>query len=162
MYISVGFGVVLVVTSYRWSFSSSGLRSCHWAYESACFIHSILSRLCDESELPAVTDVRACLGVDLDNLVVSEVKLGALREEFIVHLDCFAESDAFEEHLAIVRSFLLVLVEEILKARGMKEAVTFHLSVCCPAVLFYGDADVLASEVEHFTESITAIIKSFS
>ena len=152
MHFSVGFGVVLVVTSYRWSFSSSGLRGGHWAYESACFIHSILSRLCDKNELPAVTNVRACLGVDLDCLVVSDVKLGALREEFIVHLDCVAESDAFEEHVAMVRSFLLVLVEEILKARGMKEAVTFHLSVCCPAVLLCGDADVLASDVQQFTE----------
>ena len=152
MHFSVAFGVVLVVTSYRWSFSSSGLRSCHWAYESACFIHSILSRLCDESELPAVPNIRACLGVDLDSLVVTEAKLGALREEFLVHLDCFAEPDAFEEHVAMVRSFLLVLLEEILKVRGMKEAVTFHLSVCCPAVLVCGDADVLASEVEQFTE----------
>ena len=69
-----------------------------------------------------------------------------------MHLDCFAEPEAFEEHLAMVRSFLLVLVEEIMKTRGMKEAVTFHLSVCCPAVLLCGDADVLASEVEQFTE----------
>ena len=152
IHFSGGFGVVLVVTSYRWSFSSSGLRGCHWAYESACFIHSILSRLYDESELPAVTDVRACLGVDLDSLVVSEAKLGALREEFLVHLDCFAEPDAFEEHLAMMRSFLLVLVEEIMRTRGMKEAVTFHLNVCCPAVLLCGDADVLASEEEQFTE----------
>ena len=115
-------------------------------------MHSILSRLCDENELLAVTNVRVCLGVDLDSLVLSEGKLGALREEFLVHLDYFAEPDAFEEHVVMVRSFLLVLMEEVLKARGMKESVTFHISVCCPAVLLCGDAGVLASEVEQFTE----------
>ena len=152
VYFSIGFGVVLVVASYRWSFSSSGLRSCHWAYESACFIHSILSRVCDENELPAVTDVRACLEVEVASLVVSEVKLGALQDEFIVHSSCFDSPDVFEADVATVRSFFLVLVEEVLQIRGMKESVSFHLSVCCPAVLLCGDANVLASEVEQFTE----------
>ena len=143
------------------SFCSSGRRGCHWAYESACFIRSILLRLFDEDELPAVTDVRACLGVDVDSLVVSEAKLGALREEFLVHQDDFAEPDAFEEHVAMGRSFLLLLMKEILRCHGMREAVTFHLSLCCPAVLLSGETAVLVNEVEQFTELLMAVSDHF-
>ena len=146
-----------MVTSYRWRFCSSGLRGCHWAYESACFIRSILLRLLDDDELPAETNTRACLGVDVDSLVVSETKMGALREEFLVHLGDFAEPNAFDEHVAMVRSFFLVLVEKILSCHGMREAVTFHLSLCCPAVLLFGETAVLTNEVERFTELLMDI-----
>ena len=78
--------------------------------------------------------------------------MGALRDEFLVHLDDFEEPAAFEEHVAVVRSFLLVIVEEILRCHGMREAVTFHLSLCCPAVLLSGESSVLLNEVEQFTE----------
>ena len=93
---------------------------------------SILSRLIEESDLPSETDVRACLGVDLDSLIVSDAKLQDLRDEFSSHLDRLAEPAAFEEHLGSVRSFMLVVVEEILAAKGMREEVTYHLSVGCP------------------------------
>ena len=141
-----------MVTSFRWSFCSSGLRGCHWAYESACFIRSILLRLFDDDELPAETNVRACLGVDVDSLVVSETKMAALRAEFLVHLGDFAETNAFDDHVAMVKSFFLVLVEDVLSCHGMREAVTYHLSLCCPAVLLSGETAVLTNEVEQFTE----------
>ena len=140
-----------MVTSYRWSFCSNGLRGCHWAYESSCFVRSILLRLFDDEDLPAETNVRAFLGLDVDSLVVSEAKQAALREEFLVHLCDFEGPNAFDEHVAMVRSFLLVLVEAILNCHGMKEAVTFHLSLCCPAVLLSGETAVLTNEVEQFT-----------
>ena len=109
-------------------------------------------RLFDDDELPAETNVRACLGVDVDSLVVSETKMAALREEFLVHLVDFAETNAFDEHVAMVRSFFLVLVEDILSCHGVREAVTYHLSLCCPALLLSGETAVLTNEVEQFTE----------
>ena len=142
----------LVVTSFRWSFCSSGLRGCHWFYDSACFIRSILLRLFDDDELPAETNVRACRGVDVDSLVVSETKMAALCEKFLAHLGDFAETNAFDVQVAMVRSFFLVLVEDILSCHGMREAVTYHLSLCCPAVLLSGETAVLTNEVEQFTE----------
>ena len=146
------FCLILVVNSYRWSFSICELRTSHWAYESSCFVHSILSYLVEESELPGVVDVRASLCIDLDELVVSETKLNALREEFVTHMDCFECPAMFEENVALVKDFMLMVVTEILGVRGMKEDVTFHMSVCCPALLLLGDPDVLSAEVNLFTD----------
>ena len=115
-------------------------------------MHSILSYLVEESELPDVVDVRASLCIDLDGLVVSETKLKALREEFVTHMDCFECPDLFEENVALVKDFMLMVVAEILGARGIKEDVTFHMSVCCPALLLLGDPDVLSAEVILFTD----------
>ena len=55
------FCLILVVTAFRWSFSGCELRTAHWAYESSCFVHTILSYVVEESDLPVVLDVRACL-----------------------------------------------------------------------------------------------------
>ena len=143
--------VVLVVTSYRWSFSSCSLRSSHWAYESACFVQRILCRLVDESDLPCVFDVRASLEVDVGSLIVPEVKIQALRDEFSCHLDDFEELAEFEEQLSMVKQFMFVVVEEVLSLNGMKEEVTYHLSVCCPSILLYGDPALLSNEIELFT-----------
>ena len=148
-----------MVASYRWSFCSNGLRGCHWAYESACFIRAVLVRLFNDDDLPALTNLRACLSVHVNSLVVSEVKLAALREELLVHMDDFAEPAAFDEHVAMVRNFLLVLVEEVLRCHGMKEAVTFNLSLCCPAVLLSSYTDVLTNEVEQFTDLLMDLRK---
>ena len=142
--------VVLVVTSNRWSFSKCSLRSSHWAYESACFVQRILCRLVDESDLPSVFDVRASLEVDVGSLIVPEVKMQALRDEFSCHLDDFEEPAEFEEQLSMVKQFMLVVVEEI-SLNGMKEEVTYHLSVCCRAILLYGDPALLSNEIELFT-----------
>ena len=148
----MNFCLILVVNFYRWSFSSSELRTSHWAYESSCFVHSILWYLVEESELPDVVDVRASVCIDLDGLVVSETKLSALREEFVTHMECFECPGMFEENVALVKDFMLMVVVEILGARGMKEDVTFHMSVCCPALLLLGDPDVLSAEVNLFTD----------
>ena len=143
--------VVLVVTSYRWSFSSCSLRSSHWAYESACFVQRILCRLVDENDLPCVFDVRASLEVDVGSLIVPEVKMQALRDDFSCHLDDFEELAEFEEQLSMVKQFMFVVVEEVLSLNGMKEEVTYHLRVCCPAILLYGDPALLSNEIELFT-----------
>ena len=140
--------VVLVVNSYRWSFSSCPLRSFHWAYESACFVRAVLLKLVDEGDLPSVTEVRACLELDVDQLRVSGPKLRAMRDEFGAHLGQFAEASTFDDHLASVQSFMF---EEMLSVNGVREEVTFHLSVGCPAVLLQGDVPVLQREVERFT-----------
>ena len=128
-------------------FGSCSLRSSHWAYESACFVQTILCRLVDESDLPCVFDVRASLEVDMGSLIVPE----ALRDEFSGHLDDFEEIAEFEEQLSMVKQFMLEVVEEILSLKGMKEEVTYHLSVCCPAILLYGDPALLSNEIELFT-----------
>ena len=146
------FCLILVVNSYRWSFSSCELRTSHWTYESSCFVHAILLYFVEESELPDVVDVRASLSIDLDGLVVSETKLNALREKFVTHMDCFECPDMFEENVALVKDFMLMVVAEILSARGMKEDVTFHMSVCCPALLLLGDPDVLSAEINLLTD----------
>ena len=113
-------------------------------------MHAILIKLIDDDDLPSVTEVRACLKVDVDSLTVSDAKLLAMRDEFGSHLDQFAESAVFDEHLAMVQSFMFVVVEEILAASGMKEEVTYHLCVGCPAVLLRGDVAVLRNEFEQF------------
>ena len=105
-------------------------------------MHTILSYLVEESELPGV----------VDELVVSETKLNALREEFVAHMDCFECPDMFEENVALVKDFMLMVVAEFLGVRGMEEDVTFHMSVCCPALLLLGDPDVLSAEVNQFTD----------
>ena len=73
--------------------------------------------------MPTVTEMRACLEVDVDSLTLSGAKLRVMRDEFGSHLDQFAESAVFDEHLAMVQSFMFVVVEEILAASGMKEEV---------------------------------------
>ena len=157
MHFCMNFGMILVVNSYRWSFSSCELRTPHWAYESSCFVHAILLYLVEESELLDVVDVRASLCIDLGGLVVSETKLNALREEFVTHGECFECPDRFEENVALVKDFMLMVVAEILGARGMKEDVIFHMSVCCPALLLLGDPDVLSAEVNLFTDLLIGL-----
>ena len=114
------------------------------------FVCAILIKLVDDDDLPSVTEVRACLEVDVDSLTVSGAKLRAMRDEFGSYLDQFAEAAVFDEHLAMVRSFMFVVVEEILAASGMKEEVTYHRSVGCPAVLLRGDVSLLLTEAEQF------------
>ena len=152
IHFSMKFCLILVVTTFRWSFSGCELRTAHWSYESSCFVHTILSYVVEESDLPAVLDVRACLFIDLNGLVVSDAKLNSLREEFAAHLDCFERPDVFEGDVILVKDFMLMVVEEFLSVRGVKEEVTFHLSVCCPALLLSCDPDVLSAEVAQFTE----------
>ena len=142
---------VLVTTSYRWSFGSNSLRSSHWAYESACFVQSILCNLVDEDSLPSVFDVRSSLEVDVGSLVLSDEKLQVLRGEFSVHLADFDDAAVFDEQVSMVRQFLLLVVEEVLALPGIREEVTYHLSVCCPAVLLCADDAILFNEVEQFT-----------
>ena len=139
------------MTAYRWSFSDCKLRSCHWAYESATFVHSLLSTLVDEADLPAVLDVRACLTVDVSGLVVSVEKVEALRGRFIAYTDCFTDPAVFDEQFLQIRNFILIAVEEILNSSGLREEMTFHLSVCCPALLLSGEVERLSEEVERFT-----------
>ena len=105
----------------------------------------------DDADLPSVFDVRACLSMDVDGLVVSAEKVDALRELFVDYVDCFTEPAVFDEHFMQVRNFLLMVAAEVLNGSGMKEEMTFHLSVCCPVLLLAGDAVVLSEEVEHFT-----------
>ena len=139
------------MTAYRWSFIDCKLRSCHWAYESATLVHSLLSTLVDEANLPAVLDVRACLTVDVSGLVVSVEKVEALRGSFIAYADCFTDPAVFDEQFLQIRNFILVAVEEILNSSGLREEMTFHLSVCCPALLLSGEVEQLSEEVERFT-----------
>ena len=114
-------------------------------------MHAILVKLVDDDELPSVTEVRACLGVDVDRLTVSDAKLRAMRDEFGCYLGQIGEAAVIDEHLAMVQSFMFVVVEEILAASGMKEEVTYHLSVGCPALLLRCDVDILQIEAEQFT-----------
>ena len=89
--------------------------------------------------------------MDADGLVVSAEKVVALRELFGDHVDRFTEPAVFDEHFMQVRNFLLMMAAEVLNGSGMREEMTFHLSVCCPALLLAGDAVVLSEEVERFT-----------
>ena len=114
-------------------------------------MHAILVKLIDDDDLPSVTEVRACLEVDVDNLTVSDAKLRTMRDEFGPYLGQVAEAAVIDEHLAMVQSFMFVVVEDILAASGMKEEVTYHLSVGCPALLLRGEIDVLRNEAEQFT-----------
>ena len=63
----------------------------------------------------------------------------------------------FEENVALVKDFMLMVLAEILGARGMKEDVIFHMSVCCPALLLLGDPDVLSAEVNLFTDLLIGL-----
>ena len=86
-------------------------------------MHAILVKLIDDDDLPSVTEVRACLEVDVDNLTVSHAKLRIMRDEFGPYLGQVAEAAVIDEHLAMVQSFMFVVVEDILAAPGMKEEV---------------------------------------
>ena len=114
-------------------------------------MRTVLLKLVDEDDLPSVTEVRACLELDVDQLCVSGPKLRAMRDEFGAHLGQFVEASAFDDHLASVQCFMFVVVEEMLAVTGVREEVTFHLSVGCPAVVLQGDVPVLQREVERFT-----------
>ena len=120
-------------------------------------MHKLLSSLVDDADLPSVFDVRACLSMDVDGLVVSAEKVKTLRELFGDLADCFTEPTVFDEHFMQVRNFLLMVAAEVLNDSGMKEEMTFHLSVCCPALLLAGDAVVLSEEVERFTELLMGL-----
>ena len=65
-------------------------------------MRAVLLKLVDEGELPSVTEVRACLELDVDQLRVSGPKLRAMRDEFGAHLGQFAEASTFDDHLASV------------------------------------------------------------
>ena len=142
---------VLVVTSYQWSFSSCSLRSCHWAFESASFVHKLLTILVEDVDLPSIYNVRACLNVDVASLVVSPMKVEALRGQFRQYEECFTDPAVFVNHFLQVQNFLLEVVAEVLLVDGMREEVTFHLSVCCPALLLSSDVAVLTEEMSLFT-----------
>ena len=114
-------------------------------------MHKLLTTLVDDADLPSVFDVRACLSIDVNGLVISAEKVDALRELFRGYVDSFTEPAVFDEHFMQVRNFLLMVVAEVLNAGGVKEEMTFHLSVCFPALLLAGDEVVLSEEVEHFT-----------
>ena len=143
---------VLVVTSYQWSFSDSPVRGCHWAYESACFLRALLVHVVDEATLPPVTNVRACLGITVSDLELSEAKMELLRGVLSVHSEYYANSAQYEEDLVLVQKFLLTVVEEVLTVKGLKEEVTFYLGICCPAVLFSAEEDLILDEARHFTD----------
>ena len=116
-----------------------------------CFVRAVLLKLVDGDDLPSVTEVRACLELDVDQLRASGPKLRAMRDEIGAHLEQFVDASAFCDQLASVQSFMFVMVEEMLAVTGVREEVTFHLSVGCPAVLLQGDVPVLQREVERFT-----------
>ena len=106
----------------------------------------------DETALPSVYDVRACLSIDVGGLVVSPEKEDVLRRLFSQYEECFAEPSVFSDHFIQVQNFLLTVVAELLSVDGMREEMTFHLSVCCPALLLAGDVSLLSEEVSHFTK----------
>ena len=114
-------------------------------------MHKLLSTLVDDADLPSVYDVRACLSIDVDGLVVSLEKVDALREMFSQYEVCSAEPVVFNNLSMQLQNFLSGVVAEVLSASGMREELTFHLSVCCPALLLAGDAAVLSEEVAQFT-----------
>ena len=102
---------VSVVASYQWSFSECPLRVCHWAYESACLLRTLLSCLVEDEDLPLVTDLRACLSLDTSEFLLSEAMLRSLRNELSVHMDQFEETAQFEENFLFVQNVLLLLRE---------------------------------------------------
>ena len=106
----------------------------------------------DETALPSVYDVRACLSIDVGGLVMSPEKVDVLRRLFSQYEECFAEPSVFNDHFIQVQNFLLTVVAELLRVDGMREEMTFHLSVCCPALLLAGDVSLLSEEVSHFTQ----------
>ena len=106
----------------------------------------------DEATLPLVTNVRACLGITVSDLELSEAKMELLRGVLSVHSEYYANSAQYEEDLVLVQKFLLTVVEEVLTVKGLKEEVTFYLGICCPAVLFSAEEDLILDEARHFTE----------
>ena len=144
--------VVSVVSAYRWSFSASSVRGCHWAYESACFLRALLVHVVDESNLPPVTNLRACLGIVVSGLELSGTKLELLRGGFAVYSDDYENPAQFEENFVLVQIFLLTVVDEVLAVKGLKEEVTFYLSICCPVILFEAEQELILSEASRFTE----------
>ena len=146
------FGDVLVVTSYQWSFRDSPISGCHWAFESACFLRALLAHFVDEANLSPVTDVRACLGIAVSELELSEAKLELLRGNFSVHFEDYESPAQYEENLVLVQKFLLTVVEEVLTVKGLKEDVTFYLGFCCPAVLLDAEENLILNEASHYTE----------
>ena len=144
--------VVSVVSAYRWSFSASSVRGCHWAYESACFLRALLVHVVDESNLPPVTNLRACLGIVVSGLELSGTKLELLRGEFAVYSDDYENPAQFEENFVLVQNFLLTVVDEVLAVKGLKEEVTFYLSICCPVILLEAEQELILSEASRFTE----------
>ena len=75
----------------------------------------------------------------------------SLRNEFSGHLDLFDDAAQFEESLISVQNFLLAVVREILIVRGLNEAVTFLLAICCPAVRLNVEESVIVREAHSFT-----------
>ena len=129
-------------------------------------MHKLLANLVDETALPSVYDVRACLSIDVGGLVVSPEKVDVLRRLLSQYEECFAEPSVFNDHFIQVQNFLLTVVAELLSVDGMREEMTFNLSVCCPALLLAGDVSLLSEEVSHFTKllldlrRVTALEKS--
>ena len=76
---------VSVVNSYEKSFGASSLRSCYWAVESASFIRELMSTLVDDDRLPAASDTRSWLFVDVESYAISEVKQQVLIDSFLAN-----------------------------------------------------------------------------
>ena len=140
------------MTPYQWSFSDSAIRGCHWAYESACFVRALLVYVVDESILPPVTDLRAFLGMVVSGLELSGAKLELLRGRFAVHFDDYENVSQFEECLVQVQNFLLAVADEVLRVKGLKDEVTFYLSICCPVILAEAETELVIQEAGRFTE----------
>ena len=75
-----------------------------------------------------------------------------LRGRFAVHFDDYENASQFEECLVQVQNFLLAVVDEVLRVKGLKDEVTFYLSICCPIILAEAETELVIQEAGRFTE----------
>ena len=66
----------------------------------------------------------------MSGLELSGTKLELLRGRFAVHSGDYENLAQFEENFVLVQNFLLTVVDEVLAVKGLKEEVTFYLSIC--------------------------------
>ena len=146
-----------VVNSYEKSFGASSVRSCYWAVESASFIRELMSTLVDDDRLPAASDTRSWLFVDVESYAISEFKQQVLIDSFLANNEVDVGGCLYDEVMSRVPVFILTVVKNVSALPGVRDDVSFVRSVFSLPSLIIVPEDVLLAEIRVFTDLLVEL-----
>ena len=150
---------VSVVNSYEKSFGASSVRSCYWAVESASFIRELMSTLVDDDRLPAASDTRSWLFVDVESYAISEVKQQVLIDSFLANNEVDVGGCLYDEDMSRVPVFILTVMKNVSALPGVRDDVSFVRSVFSLPSLNIVPEDVLLAEIRVFTDLLVELCR---
>ena len=124
-----------------------GLRSCYWAGKNAKFVKALLTTLVNEDVLPSDLDVRGWLFLDVERLIVSDVKRQSLLATFHEDESLTGNEALYEEDPVRIPDLLFTVVKQVLLVPGVRDDLSFVLGVFSPTCLSsFDETDLLAQK----------------